>query len=364
MFYSVQINMEKNQYEIHETRWRVNVFSRSRYILQTWSVVLFSLRTRASWKTNMKLDWSEDVESYFRQYPIHVSHFGDSITSTRDSRAVEIVIYWVYRDDRPLDWSDILRDDLVTLWLPQVLHVFATKVSNRQSGEYQNHFMKVFLNRSTRDKVDGESLSLTNEDRIFIANLALTLRRGQDMIYFSSRGISYWSVYSLSSLALWISFIIMEKKVTLCEDRFFTDDLPNLCRRTNGNILELRRVWHQNVFFPIIPHSFELSILFKEVFLDLRWSSLKDSSPTLPRKMNVNWLIFSNKYGTISALSRQTLRLWVLHPGGESLSLTFEDHLFIDDLPTIRRDERRDTAVTIEFSIVSGYSLHILENIS
>ena len=51
----------------------------------------------------MKTDWTENVESYFRQYHLHVSHFGDSIASTRDSRVVEIVVYGDYRDDRPLD---------------------------------------------------------------------------------------------------------------------------------------------------------------------------------------------------------------------------------------------------------------------
>ena len=48
----------------------------------------------------------------------------------------------------------------------------------------------------------------------------------------------------------------------------------------------------------------------------------------------------------------------------QTMSYSREDHLFIDDLPTVRRDERRDTEVTIEFSIVSAYSSHILENIS
>ena len=74
-----------------------------RIFFQVGASFFFSLWTRTSWKTSMKLDWSEDVESYFRQYPIHVSHLGDSITGTRDSRAVEIVVYWVPRDDRPLD---------------------------------------------------------------------------------------------------------------------------------------------------------------------------------------------------------------------------------------------------------------------
>ena len=79
--------------------------------------------------------------------------------------------------------------------------------------------------------------------------------------------------------------------------------------------------------------------------------------------MNLDWLGFQTNM-IQNPRSHDRLRLWAIHPGGESLSLTYEDHLFIDDLHTIRRDERRDSEVTIEFSLMSAYSHHFLDNIS
>ena len=81
------------------------------------------------------------------------------------------------------------------------------------------------------------------------------------------------------------------EKVTSCEDRFFINDLPNLWRWTN-DILELRHVWHRNVF----SRSFltVLNLISWSRKSSLTWDDhlFKDSSPTNPRKKNVNWLGF------------------------------------------------------------------------